>query len=347
MDQAFSDLKYKYVDNAITTLSGNIVSDAPSQLDTLNKIALSINSDPNYKTHTHDDLYYGKDYIDTALSGTGSGTTKYMLFDFNFNKDYDLDTLFTTGYSSNFVPQTGIISDVILSGYVSGKINIELIKNNSVENVPDVGTVIMTPSSGIEFTGKAFGGDKVMNITPSRHASNNSIDSDLATFDNIFFNDFEYRFGDSPKRLMSTKITISTHNGWISTLDGNLDVYYIPVGKTIPSEYVKLGTIHCYSGDPDWSHHVSEIIVSNNGWVYADGIYLVHTDGAFEEGWAHLEEVECYTFDNPPYTADRIGSFSNWSDTTLSAGDILSARLVSNQKSIIYVNVSVIMEVNS
>jgi len=346
MGQSLSGFTYKYVDDSITTLSGSIVEEAPAELATLNKIASAINDDPFYKDHTHDDLYYDKNHIDTAFSGTGSGTVKYESLQYTFSNNYGSDSLFTDGYHSNTINQTGTIKKLMLSGYVAGNVTVELVKHSSPTDVPDTNTTTLTPVGGVVFDGGTFTGKEV-DTTPSRNATANSTDTNLSTYDNIFFNDFEYRFTSSmPKRFMSTKLTMSTHSGWIPSVEAIFDVYYIPPGKTTPSDYVKFGSITYHGSDADWSHHETTLSISNNGWVYADGIYMIHTTGALEEGWGHLEQVDVYAFEDATYKTQVISDLSSWQSTSVSEGDVVSARLVSTQKDIIYLNVGAIMEVS-
>jgi len=346
MTQSFGGFTYKYVDESITTLSGSIVDSAPVELDTINKLASSINDDPNYKNHTHDDKYYDKSYIDTAFSGTGSGTIKYDSLPFVFSNNYGTDDLFTEGYNSRIANQTGTLKKLMVSGYVAGSVSIELVKHASPEDVPDTNTVTLTPAGGVSFTGASYSGKKA-GVSPSRSATNNSTDTNLSTYDNIFFNDFEYRFtSNTPRRFMSTKLTISTHNGWIPSVEAIFDVYYIPPGKTNPSDYVKFGSLVIHGSDADWSHHETTVSISNNGWVYADGVYMIHSTGALEEGWGHLEQVDVYTFEDAVYKAQVITDLSSWQNTSVSEGEIMSARLIGSQKDIIYLNVNAIVEVS-
>ena len=125
----------------------------------------------------------------------------------------------------------------------------------------------------------------------SRSATISSIDDTVNTYNDIRYNDFEYRFIDSPINFRGCKITLSINKGegWIS--NALFDFYYIPHGIVNPSGYVKFGT-YDYLGGIDYTH--LDVLKEVSDFVKADGVYLIHSLGAIEAGSAYLEEVACY-----------------------------------------------------
>lgn len=129
-------------------------------------------------------------------------------------------------------------------------------------------------------------------ITPSRSATSNSKDNNLSTYDTINYNAFEYRWSGNPRKFTKSIITLNINqgDGWVST--ATLQFYYIPPGITNPASYINYGT-YIYTGGVTLSNYEVEKVASGN-WVYADGIYVIHSTGAIEGGYAQLVEVDLY-----------------------------------------------------
>lgn len=129
-------------------------------------------------------------------------------------------------------------------------------------------------------------------ITPSRSATNNSKDNNLSTYENINANAFEYRWSGSPRKFTKSILTITIDQGlgWVSNCV--LQFYYIPPGITNPASYTNYGT-YTYTGGVTLTNYEIEKVVSGD-WKYADGIYVIHTTGTIEAGFARLQEIDLY-----------------------------------------------------
>lgn len=130
-------------------------------------------------------------------------------------------------------------------------------------------------------------------ITPSRDATVNVLDGNNTTNDIINWNydEHEYRFSETRNFMdMSLIVTINQGDGLAS--DSNLDFYYIPKGQTAVSNYVKFGTYN-YPGMVDLVNYEITKQVSE-GYVVADGVYVVFTGQNIEGGWATLNEFNAY-----------------------------------------------------
>lgn len=135
-------------------------------------------------------------------------------------------------------------------------------------------------------------------LTPNRDASNFALDSNLNTYDTIFFSsdEHEYLFSRTEKfkRCILT-ITINQGEGWAT--DSDLDFYYIPPGETNPFNYIHFGNFN-YPGMIDYVDHDLEFGITEHGWVFADGIYVVYTGQGIEGGYAYIQEFKAYVIIN-------------------------------------------------
>jgi hypothetical protein len=129
-------------------------------------------------------------------------------------------------------------------------------------------------------------------ITPSRSATVNSKDNNLGTYENINYNAFEYRWSGAPRKFTKSIITMTIDQGAGMASNCVLQFYYIPPGITLPAIYVNFGT-YTYTGGVTLTNYEIEKKASGD-WVYADGIYIIHTTGLIEAGYARLQEVDLY-----------------------------------------------------
>lgn len=284
----------------------------------------------------YDTRYYKKNIVDDLMLSV-SGTLSYDLTSTSGILQTQLDNVSVTtkntfgfkvnssdGYTSIIVPCDCVITNYNSSGPFMGNLDFSIRKGSNLNNVPFTSTEDITPILGSVWVVNDSSSTMIpkSSLTGSRSATGTAtLDDNDVTSEGIQFNDFEYRWS-GVKKLHKVIATFSINTGIFSTIV-DFDFYYIPVGETQPSNYVKFATYSLSSNTGTYSHINVEEKLGDYDWVEADGFYLIHSAGVFEEGWAALEEVEAYEYtDDDLYHINRY-SVTSWQDTDISEGDAL------------------------
>ncbi len=133
-------------------------------------------------------------------------------------------------------------------------------------------------------------------ITAYREAGSNTLDGNLGTYTYVTSNadEHEYRFNAGTQKLKGTEITLAVYQGEGWPSDSNLDWYYIPPGETNPANYIWFGNYN-YLGMVDLTDEVViKMVISNTGWVFADGVYILFDQTNVEGGWGRIQEFKAY-----------------------------------------------------
>lgn len=157
-----------------------------------------------------------------------------------------------------------------------------------------------------------------VDITPSRDATQNSLDNNLATYDSFTWTtSFEYRWNTGTKKINKCELIFSA-DGNANSAD--LEFYYIPPGETSISNYIHFYTYN-YTGGIITNAVITAAMSRDYEWC--DGIYIL-TANVVGEGQNLLKEFDAYEY----VEIKTILPHQNRSNAILAVIDPLATSLV-------------------
>jgi hypothetical protein len=129
-----------------------------------------------------------------------------------------------------------------------------------------------------------------LDIIPSDGAGSSSLDNNIFSYDTMVLGvASEYRWTAGTKKINKCEIIISTHS---TVTSATLDFYYIPVGETIPVNYIPFYTYNHAGGDL-----VHELVTAEmpRDYEQCDGICIIMSSCA-GGGTLLIEEFDAYDY---------------------------------------------------